>query len=248
MTRLLIVEKSVIICAVFKKLLTKDGTFEFDIVHSYKEAQILLQKNKYDFAVVDRILPDAKDGQVISLLNKHEIAPIIYTKSIDEEFIESFGSSNIIDYILKHRQDNVTYVIDRIKQLIENKKSAILVAHKSNTYVNYLRTNLTMHNFKVISVENGYEAISKLHDYKNIKLLIVDKDLANINGLEDMNGYQLVRKIRADKNLRELGILSLSDESNTFTTSFFLNEGADDYLIKPFSRDEFYQRIYKNIN
>lgn len=247
MVRLLIVEKSVIICAVFKRLLTENGTFIFDITHSYKEAESFLSKNKYDFAVGDRILPDAEDGQIISLLNKHGISPLIYTKAIDEEFIESFESANIIDYILKHRHDNVKYVIEKLKQLQVNKTVTILLAHTSLTYISYLKNNLAMHNFNVIAVRNGYEALSKIKDNPNIRLMIVDEKLSKINGLEEMNGMQLVRKIKDTKLDDNLSIISLSPESASSVTSFFLNEGADDYLIMPFSRDELYKRIYSNI-
>jgi len=247
MIRLLIVEKSVIICAVFKRLLNEDGNYIFDIAHSYGEAEEFLSKNSYDFAVGDRTLPDAKDGKVISLLNKHGIAPIVYTKEIDEEFIESFESANIIDYILKHRHDNVVYVLDKLKQLQVNKHTSILVVHPSLTYINYLKNNLEIHNFQVIAVSNAYEALAELDKHSNIKLMIVEKDLANIKGLDTMNGLQLVRKIRDTKKHENLGILSLASESTSYTTSFFLNEGADDFLIMPFSRDEFYKRIYQNL-
>jgi putative two-component system response regulator len=247
MIRLLIVEKSVIICAVFKRLLNDDGNFLFDIAHSYAEAEEFLSLHSYDYAVGDRTLPDAKDGKVISLLNKHGIAPIVYTKEIDEEFVESFESANIIDYILKHRHDNVVYVLEKLKQLEANKKTAILIANTSLTYVNYLKNNLEMHNFQVIAVSNGYEAFTELDKYPNIKLMIVDKELADIQGLSEMNGLELVRKIRETKNHENLSILSLANESTSYTTSFFLNEGADDFLIMPFSRDEFYKRIYQNL-
>jgi len=247
MVRLLIVEKSVIICAVFKKVLKEDGTFIFDIAHTYAEAEKLLSQNSYDFAVGDRALPDAKDGKIISLLNKHNIAPIVYTKEIDEDFVESFESANIIDYILKHRHDNVVYVVEKLKQLQANKNKIILIAHTSLTYISYLKNNLEMHNFQVLAVSSAYEALSKLENYSNIALMIVDKDLANIHGLDEMNGLELVRKVRETKSYESLAILSLADESSSYTTSFFLNEGADDFLVMPFSRDEFYKRIYQNL-
>ncbi len=247
MVRLLIVEKSVIICAVFKRLLNEDKTFTFDIANTYEEAKNFLKIHTYDFAVGDRTLPDAKDGKIISLLNKHNISPIIYTKDIDEEFIDGFESANIVDYILKHRHDNVTYVVDKLKQLLENKKSIILLVNTSLTYVSYLKSNLKMHNFQVIAVSNGYEALSKLQDHPNIELVIVDEKLANIKGLEEMDGFALVRKIRESRNFKDVGIISLAEETASYVTSFFLNEGADDYLVKPFSRDEFYKRIYQNI-
>ena len=48
-------------------------------------------------------------------------------------------------------------------------------------------------------------------------------------------------------NKENLKVISIASESNSYLTSFFLNEGSDDYLINQFSRDELYIRIYQNL-
>ena len=90
MARLLIVEESTILCGIFKRLLDQDGGFTFDIAQNYKDAEEYLSKYRYEFSVVSRTLPDANHGEIIALLNKHNVAPIVYAISIDESFIESF--------------------------------------------------------------------------------------------------------------------------------------------------------------
>ena len=246
MSKLLIVEESTILCGIFKKLLEQDGEFNFEIVQSYKEAKEYLSKYRYEFSVVSRTLPDASHGEIIALLNKHNVSPIVYATSIDENFIESFESASIVEYILRHRYDNVKYVVSRLNQLKNNKQTTVLVAHQSEIYRRYLKQNLSLHNFKVIMVDNAYEAIQKLELHQDIKLMIVNQELSQVNGLEEVDGLELVRRIR--KMQREnLKIIALADDSNSYQTSFFLNEGADDYLINQYSRDEFYIRIYQNL-
>ena len=246
MPKLLIVEESTILCGIFKRLLDQDAGFAFDIVQSYAKAKEYLAKYRYEFVVVSRSLPDANHGEIIALLNKHNVAPIVYTTSIDEDFIESFESANIVEYILRHRYDNVKYVIARLNQLKENKQKTILVAHKSEIYRRYLKQNLALHNFKVILVDSAYEALQKLEVHQDIRLLIVNKELAQVNGLDEVDGLGLVRRVREMKR-ENLKIIALAEESNSYETSFFLNEGADDYLINQYSRDEFYVRIYQNL-
>lgn len=246
MSKLLIVEESIILCGIFKRLIAKESDFELDIVQTYKDAEDKLSKNKYDFSVVSRTLPDANHGEIIALLNKHNIAPIVYTAEIDEEFMESYESANVVEYILRHRHDNVKYVILRLKRLKENKKKTILVAHKSPIYRTYIKQNLLLHNFKVILVESAYEALQKLESNSDINLMIVDNELTQVNGLEDVDGVELVRRVREIKQ-NSLKIIALASSSNSYLTSFFLNEGADDYLINQYSRDEFYVRIYQNL-
>ena len=246
MSKLLIVEESTILCGIFKRLLEQDGGFNFDIIQSYEKAKDYLGKYRYEFAVVSRTLPDASHGEIIALLNKHNVAPIVYTTTIDEGFIESFESANIVEYILRHRYDNVKYVIARLNRLKENKQKTILVAHNSEIYRRYLKQNLSLHNFKVIMVDSAYEALQKLEVHKDVALMIVNKELSQVNGLEELDGLGLVQRVRKMKR-ESLKIIAIAEESNSCETSFFLNEGADDYLINQYSRDEFYVRIYQNL-
>lgn len=246
MSKLLIVEESTILCGIFKRLLEQEGGFEFDIVQNYKDAQDYLAKYRYEFSVVSRTLPDANHGEIIALLNKHNVSPIVYTTTVDEDLIESFESANIVEYILRHRYDNVKYVISRLNILKQNKLRTVLVAHKSEIYRRYIKQNLSLHHFKVIMVASAYEALQKLEVHKDISLLIVNSELGQVNGLEEVDGLELVRRVRKMK-LNNLGIISLAEESNSYETSYFLNEGADDYIINQYSRDEFYVRIYQNL-
>ena len=246
MSKLLIVEESIILCGIYKRLLEQDGGFSYDIVRTYKEAKECLSKYRYEYSVVSRTLPDAHKGEVIALLNKHNVAPIVYATEIDEDFMESFESANIVEYILRHRYDNVKYVMKRLKQLKENKKTIILVVHKSEIYRAYLKQNLLLHHFKVIVVDSAYEAIQKLKVHSNISLTIVNNELVQVSGMEDIDGLELVRRVRKMKK-DNLKIIALAFGSNSYQTSSFLNEGADDYLINQYSRDELYVRIYQNL-
>ena len=246
MSKLLIVEESTILCGIFKKLLEQEDSFNFDIVQTYKEAKVYLSKYRYEFSVVSRSLSDANHGEIIALLNKHNVSPIVYTTSIDEDFIESFESASIVEYILRHRYDNVKYVVKRLNELKENKKRTVLIAHNSAIYRRYLKQNLTLHHFKVIAVGSAHEALNKLELHPEINLLLVNPILAQEDVTNEVNGLELVRRVRKMKR-NNLKIIAVAEESNSLDTSFFLNEGADDYLINQFSRDEFYIRIYQNL-
>ncbi len=246
MARLLIVDESVLLCGTFKRLLEEDGSFNFDIAQTYQEAKDYLSKYRYEFAVVSRTLPDAKNGEVIALLNKHNVSPMVYTTEIDEHFVESFESANIVEYILRHRYDNVEYVISRLNILKKNKQKIVLIVHKSEIYRRYLKQNLALHHFKVLIVASAYEAIQKLQVYPEVSLMIINSELVQLKYAENIDGLELVRKVRK-MELNKIKIIVLAEKSNSYETSFFLNEGADDYIINPYSRDELYIRIYQNI-
>jgi len=242
MAKLLIIEDSKMLCGIFESLLSKYTNFDFTIAMTYAEAEESLKRARYEFAVADMNLPDAHNGEVIALLNRHNIAPIVFTGIFDEDFRDGFESAYIVDYILKERYDNIIAVVEKLKQLELNKQKTVLIVDDSHTYINYLKQNLQLHYFKILSAGNGKEALSLLEDHPEIELMITDYHMPIMDGLE------LVRNIRKKVSKKSLSVIVLSSETNSYTTSRFLKEGANDYITKPFSRDEFYARIYQNIN
>jgi len=242
MAKLLIIEDSKMLCGIFESLLSKYTNFEFTIANTFTECEEYLKRTRYEFAVADMNLPDAHNGEVIALLNRYNVAPIVFTGIFDEDFRESFESAHIVDYILKERYDNIIAVVEKLKQLELNKQKTVLIVDDSHTYINYLKQNLQLHYFKILTASNGKEALKTLDEHPEIELMITDYHMPIMDGLE------LVRKVRKKISKKELSIITLTSETNSYTTSRFLKEGANDYITKPFSRDEFYARIYQNIN
>jgi putative two-component system response regulator len=241
MAKLLVVEGSNIVKGVFKDLLDSEDSFEYELAGTYEEAKALLEKTTYEYAVVERVLSDAPNGEIIALLNKHNVAPLLFTKEIDENFFESFEGAKLVEYILKHKYNNVTNVIEKLKQLQKNKQITVLIASDSNIYNLYLKQNLNLHSFKVLSAANNVEVLNKMQLHPEISFVILDAKSIYLDPLE------IIKKIRYYKKSNQLKILQIVTESNSFQTSTLLSAGADDFIVKPFSRHEFYTRIYQNI-
>jgi len=94
---------------------------------------------------------------------------------------------------------------------------------------------LTADGFNVYATDLGEEGLDlgKLYDYDII--------LLDLN-LPDMDGYEVLKKLRVSK----VGtpILILSGMSETSSKVKGLGFGADDYLTKPFQKDELIARIH----
>lgn len=90
-------------------------------------------------------------------------------------------------------------------------------------------------NFNVYTTETGEEGIelSKLYDYDLILL-----DLR----LPDMSGHDVLRKIRLSRIDTPALIVSGYDDAENKLRSF--GHGADDYITKPFHREELIARIH----
>ena len=242
MARVLIVEDSDMLCKIMRDLLDKFTDFEYDIVKTYKDTMKALQTHTYDFAVTDLHLPDANEGQVVTLVNRYAIAPIVFTSDISEEMRDSFESANVVDYILKERYDNIVEVIEKLLQLMANRKKKVLIVDDSFTYRYHLRNNLSMHQFEILEAANGSVALSVIEEHPDIELVITDFYMPIMDGLE------LTKKIRRKHSKKDMAIIALTSETKSHITSQFLKAGANDYITKPYSRDEFYARIYQNID
>ena len=90
-------------------------------------------------------------------------------------------------------------------------------------------------NFNVYTTDLGEEGIdlAKLYDYDLILLDLV---------LPDINGHVVLRKLRVARI--DTPILILSGETDTENKMRGFGSGADDYLTKPFHREELIARIH----
>ena len=61
--------------------------------------------------------------------------------------------------------------------------------------------------------------------------------------LPDLNGIEVLRRLRADPRLRHLRILMLSKRGEASQRVAGLEQGADDYLPKPFAPEELVARL-----
>ena len=94
---------------------------------------------------------------------------------------------------------------------------------------------LTSASFNVYATDMGEEGVdlAKLYDY--------DLMLLDIN-LPDMNGLEVLRQLRLAKITTPILILSGNDAAEEKVKGFGF--GADDYLTKPFHREELVARIH----
>jgi two-component system KDP operon response regulator KdpE len=97
----------------------------------------------------------------------------------------------------------------------------------------FLNSTLTQAGFKVVEEETGRGGIKKLKDEEpNIILL----DL----GLPDIDGTEVIDKVRSFSNVPIIVLSARGQEADKVKA---LENGADDYLTKPFSNAELVARI-----
>ncbi len=88
--------------------------------------------------------------------------------------------------------------------------------------------------YDVAEAGDGREALSRLGRLSATSpasLALVDWNMP------EMNGIELVRAVRADPTFESLQIVMVTTETELANVAAALEAGADEYLMKPFTRD-----------
>ena len=112
-------------------------------------------------------------------------------------------------------------------------KPLILIVEDDPPIRNLISVALETHDYRFLTASSGGTAIMEASSHKPDIILL---DL----GLPDLDGVEVIRKIRSWSNLPIIVISARSDDSDKIEA---LDAGADDYLIKPFSVDELLARL-----
>jgi len=208
-----------------------------------KESADLILKHKGDFelALLDFNLPDAQDGQIIPFINKFKIPSILLTASELEKKNEIFKNENLIDYVFKSGSYSIDYAISMVKRFILNSKIEILIVDDSETFTKRMQSLCQKYNLNTIINYNAIDALETVKQRANLKIVLIDYVMP------DMDGLQFTREIRKKYKKDELVIIALSGTSETDVVSNFLKYGANDFLYKDFTNEEFIARVNNNL-
>lgn len=111
--------------------------------------------------------------------------------------------------------------------------SRILVVEDDSAVRNLIITTLDTNNYKYLTAPNGKTAVMEAASH-NPDIILLDL------GLPDMDGVEIIRKIRTWSDVPIIVISARSEDTDKIEA---LDSGADDYLTKPFSVDELLARI-----
>lgn len=120
-------------------------------------------------------------------------------------------------------------------------ESKILIV-EDNLEVQEFIKSLLDRQYEVITKPNGLEALEYLSTFSQNNQLPVDLILSDIN-MPKMNGYELLRALKADDHLRQIPIVMLTARVKEKSKFEALRMGVDDYLTKPFSPTELQLRV-----
>ena len=241
--KILIIDDSSSICNTLKSLIESDIDINILIAKSLKEsAQIILkEKGVFDVILADLGLPDAPNGEVIDFLSKFSIPIVVLTGTDNIDIENKFRNKNIVDYIIKDGISALNYATLIVKRIILNKDVKVLVVDDSKSFVQKSVDLLNRYKINALCAFDGEEALEVLKANKDIKIVLTDYMMPKLDGLE------LTKKIRRNYHKDELSIIVTSNDTSKRIPAKFLKYGANDFLYKGFSNEEFFARINSNI-
>ena len=181
------------------------------------------------------------NGESVELSLSYNVPTVVLTGNFDEFTRAQLLDQGVLDYITKESRYSYIQVSKLIDRLRKNVDTKVLVVEDSKTSRSYICSLLKKFRFQVLESGDGLEALKTLEQHKDIKMVISDHRMPN------MDGYELVKAIRRERRLQDLIFIGLSATGDSVLTSKFIKSGANDFLSKPFYHEEFYCRIMQNL-
>jgi sigma-B regulation protein RsbU (phosphoserine phosphatase) len=116
----------------------------------------------------------------------------------------------------------------------------ILLVEDSSTMRRMLSMKIQDEGYEVITANDGVEGLAKAAEEPRPDLILTDYEMP------EMDGAALCRAVKADKTLRTIPILLLTTLGEIDNKVTGLEAGADDYILKPKSPDDF-REMFKRV-
>ena len=234
-----------------------NGDVRSTAVGSAEEALELLASHHFDCMVLDLGLPGASGFQLLERVKTEEslrnLPVIVYTgrelSGADETRLRKYAESIILKDVRSPERllDETALFLHRVEaHLPEEKRRILHIAHGRdaafegakvlvvdddvrNIYA--VTTVLEGQGMKVVFAENGRDGIELLKKTPDVRLVLMDVMMP------EMDGYETMRQIRRLPEYRALPILALTAKAMKGDREKCLEAGASDYITKPVDPD-----------
>lgn len=228
------------------------------------EARQMLEESTFDCIILDLKLPDISGFDLLDEIKSNpdtKEVPVIINTAME---LDKDKMSSIMRYsqamVLKSNKSNdrlldeVSLFMNKlqadapsreelpkiaktpknyaptIEKALENK--TILITDDDMRNIFALSSALQDYKIKVLIANNGIEALEKLEQHTEIDLVLMDIMMP------EMDGYEAMRKIRAQRHLANLPVIALTAKAMKSDREKCIEAGASDYISKPVDIDK----------
>ena len=112
-----------------------------------------------------------------------------------------------------------------------------LIVDDSSAMRAFLKLILKTAGFVVSEARNGREALARLETAGAPELILLDWNMP------EMDGFAMLRAMRADARWRDVKVMMVTTETEMAEMAKALGAGADEYVMKPFTREVILEKI-----
>jgi len=219
--------------------------YEIVKVNNFEQLQSVIDNDKGEFfiALHDHIFSNDFENKALSYLMQNDIPTIVFSEKYNENISEETIAIGALDYIINNEGIDYVYISQMIERAYKNQFIETIVADGNSIAIDSQIEILSKFNIKSHKA-SSYDSIDALlQNNKNISLLIIDQSLNEERGTEVI--FEL-RKKYSKENLAIIGVTEYGHSSRLAVE--FLKKGANDFITKPFIREEFNLRVLQSLD
>jgi len=241
--KVLLVENSRAFTTLLRVAIEERIQLPVTVVSTLAEAAHALDSEDGWFLVLTGlVLSDGDRDQIVEFFVSRNLQTIVVSGVYDEDLRKRVLQQQIIDYVLKNAPGSIDYLAWLVQRLERNRRITALVVDDSLSARSYAASLLSMYGYKVEEAENGVAGLEAIERNPGIRLAIVDQEMPGMDGVE------FTRRMRALRARDKVAVIGISGNSDPSLIPRFLKNGANDFLRKPFSREEFFCRVSQNVD
>lgn len=244
MGQVLLVEDASFFERVIRRQLSELHGLEVVSATTRAEAEALLARPDFKpvVALVDLTLPDAPDGEIVDVTLNAHLPTIVFSGRFDEKLRHTLLNKGVVDYILKDSPASLTYLTTLVQRVHANRHIDALVIDDSRVDTEVIARRLALYQLRVHTAPDHQTAIDMLDTFENLRLVVLDYVMPRVDG------FEVLRAVRGRFTMNELAVIGLSGKAGPEVIARFLKSGANDFLPKSCTPEEFMLRISQNLD
>jgi len=184
---------------------------------------------------VTRQLVELHNGRIWLESTLGEGSRFHFTLPVSSEKVVTYTNNETVVPLLQ-AEPKASIIEQPLEDWSQNNEFTILIVDDEPVNVQVLTNYLVMQNFNVAVATDGLEALDLLQETP-VDIILLDIMMPHLSG------YETCQRIRQQYTANELPIIMLTAKNQVSDLVMGFAAGANDYLTKPFSRDELLSRV-----